>query len=301
VAEAQNLARHGVTSIGLLEHQDGFLKAAAVMKKGGLSTDKIYIVGETGNASFTPDMNPAVAKAQAEKWMALAKQAGAKELYLYLQDEARGDTLTAERPIAEAIHQVGAKTWVACYPDYFPLAGDFIDAPVLSGGLAGPELINKIHAVGSKVFSYGNPQGGVEKPEIYRRNYGLKLWQNNYDGAFDFVYYAAFGPHIAEWNPWDDFLHSYWRQHCMVYPTADGVVDTIQWEGWREGVNDCRYLATLIREIATAKKAGRITAAVNKAESWINALKKSGDSGLSDLDATRAAMIAHIQAVRVGN
>ena len=31
----------------------------------------------------------------------------------------------------------------------------------------------------------------------------------------------------------------------MAYPMTDGVIDTIQWEGYREGVNDIRYLATL--------------------------------------------------------
>ena len=32
----------------------------------------------------------------------------------------------------------------------------------------------------------------------------------------------------------------------FTYPTSDGVIDTVQWEGFREGVDDTRYLATLL-------------------------------------------------------
>jgi hypothetical protein len=31
----------------------------------------------------------------------------------------------------------------------------------------------------------------------------------------------------------------------MAYPTVNKPIPTIQWEGWREGVNDVRYLSLL--------------------------------------------------------
>ena len=40
---------------------------------------------------------------------------------------------------------------------------------------------------------------------------------------------------------------THFRDHVFAYPTSNGVIDTIQWEGWREGVDDTRYLATLIK------------------------------------------------------
>ena len=40
----------------------------------------------------------------------------------------------------------------------------------------------------NEIFSYGNPQVGVENPEIYRKNYGFALWNAGYDGAMDFAY-----------------------------------------------------------------------------------------------------------------
>jgi hypothetical protein len=41
--------------------------------------------------------------------------------------------------------------------------------------------------------------------------------------------------------------------HSMVYRTTDGVIDTIQWEGYREGIDDVRYVTTLQQAIAKAK------------------------------------------------
>ena len=46
-----------------------------------------------------------------------------------------------------------------------------------------------------------------------------------------------------------------YRDHVFAYPTTNGVIDTIQWEGFREGVDDTRYVASLI------KKEGSMTSA----------------------------------------
>lgn len=291
LAEVQNLARHGVTGVGLLERKNELAAAIDIMKAGGLQTDTLYICRE---------MEAGRAEEEAGEWLKIARDKGVKQLYLYLEDEAKGERLKAQRPSAEGIRRAGAKTFVAGYADYFPIAGDVIDATIMSGGLVGQDLVSKIHGLGHKIFSYGNPQGGVEKPERYRRNYGLLLWQNNYDGAFDFAYWWSFGQGqpINGWSPWDDFQHPYWRQHCMVYPTKAGVVDTIQWEGWREGVTDCRYLATLLREIENARHEHRNGKAIADAEAWLAQLKAGGVAALSDLDDVRSALIRHIEACR---
>ena len=31
-----------------------------------------------------------------------------------------------------------------------------------------------------------------------------------------------------------------YKNFCMVQPTSDGVIDTIQWEAAREGIDDMR-------------------------------------------------------------
>ncbi|TFH06713.1 MAG: DUF4091 domain-containing protein, partial [Nitrosomonadales bacterium] len=65
-------------------------------------------------------------------------------------------------------------------------------------------------------------------------------------GAMNYAYQHEFGQSL--WNDFDDASATHARDHVFAYPTSDGVIDTIQWEGWREGVDDTRYLATLIKK-----------------------------------------------------
>ena len=134
--------------------------------------------------------------------------------------------------------------------------------------------------VDSKVFSYGNPQAGEEKPEKYRRNYGLVLLKEGYDGAMDYAYQHEFG-HI-----WNDFDHKKYRDHVFAYPTMNGVVDTIAWESFREGTYDVRYAATLLNVINNTydKKLGQ------KALWWYKRI----DPYKNDLDEIRKEMIKWI-------
>ena len=120
------------------------------------------------------------------------------------------------------------------------------------------------HRVGSKIFSYSNPQVGVEEPLLYRYNYGLALWKANYDGAMTFAYQWAYG-HI-----WNDFDSERFRDHCFAYPTTNGVVGTLQWEGFREGVDDVRYVTTLEKAIEEAGD----TVTANEAKQGLNDLKR---------------------------
>ncbi|MFA6816800.1 MAG: hypothetical protein WCS73_10965, partial [Lentisphaeria bacterium] len=148
----------------------------------------------------------------------------------------------------------------------------------------------KWHEKNHRIWSYGNAQGGVENPEVYRRNYGLLLYLNNYDGFATYCYYEAFG------NPWDDFDFPYFRDHNLVYPTADGVVDTIAWEGYREAVDDIRYATTLREAAATAHKSGnpaKISIAV-AAEEWLQNI----DAEYANLDVVRSMMIQWILKLR---
>jgi len=89
---------------------------------------------------------------------------------------------------------------------------------------------------------YANPQVGVEDPLLYRHNYCLSLYFLGYDGCMDYAYQHSFGKHI-----WKDFDHHKYRDHVFAYPTSNGVVDTIQWEGFREAVDNVRYVHTCIQ------------------------------------------------------
>ena len=129
---------------------------------------------------------------------------------------------------------------VACQQSIFDVAKGKLDAPVIANGPRSKSEVDAWHAAGARIFMYANPQVGNEQPAVYRQNYGLDLLLAGYDGAMDYAYQHAFG------NIWNDFDDKDYRDHVFAYPTTHGVVDTVQWEGFREAVDDVRYLSTLI-------------------------------------------------------
>ena len=180
---------------------------------------------------------------------------------------------------------VGGKTFVACYKGTFEAMGDTLNTAVLAGP-PDPEEAKKYHAIGSQAFCYANPQVGVEDPSVYRRNFGLVLWKAGFDGAMDYAYQHAFH-HV-----WNDFDDKTYRDHNFTYPTVTGVIDTVAWEGFREAVDDVRYVTTLEKAIASAPAAKRKQAA--QARKWLEAL----DPSLTDPDAVRAETVEWIVKLR---
>jgi PKD repeat protein len=134
-----------------------------------------------------------------------------------------------------------------------------------------------------RVLTYANPQMGAADPEVYRQQYGFALWRSGYDGAMDFAYQAEYGQSI--WNDYDSPVYGgiyYYQDFAAAYPKTDGVIDTIQWEGYREGVDDSRY----------ADELTRITGNRTEATAIINAGLADG----SDMSVIRGTIIDHILA-----
>ena len=81
----------------------------------------------------------------------------------------------------------------------------------------------------------------------------------------------------------------------MAYPTVNGVIPTIQWEGYREGYDDLRYLATLANLIEKAKRLdGAAGETARSAHLWTLRI----DPEATPLDEIRAGIIERILAVR---
>jgi len=214
-----------------------------------------------------------------------AKSQGVSQVYFYGVDEASGEGLRIQRPAWKAVHEAGGKMFVAGYVGHFEVIGDLLDVLVCAGH-PNIEEANLFHSAGHRIFCYGNPQGGVEDPEIYRRNYGLLLWKNNYDGAYTFAYQLAYG------TIWNDFNNPKYRNHNFTYPTVDGVIDTVQWEGYREAVDDVRYVTTLLNAIEEGKQSANreITAIALGAQQYLAEL----DVRKADLNVVRLEMVNYI-------
>ena len=78
----------------------------------------------------------------------------------------------------------------------------------------------------------------------------------------------------------------------FAYGCASGVIDTLQWEGFREGVDDIRYATALVK---LARKAAKsqvtdVRYVGNKALQYLASIQRDSDG----LDACRAEMIRHI-------
>ena len=68
-------------------------------------------------------------------------------------------------------------------------------------------------------------------------------YKYNYDVAYNYTWYR---------NDWNDFAIAYESQYrgiIIVYAISDRVLDTLAWEGVREGIDDIRY-ATKLKQLA---------------------------------------------------
>lgn len=288
LAELRDMLAHGVRYPNLWQKYSEQLvpRALALRKKAGMPTDMLFV--------NSPPGAPASAAGTVKGWRKLTADFGCKDLYLYGLDEAHGNLLRIQKPSWENVQKAGGKMYASAWKeDPFEMMGSRLNVLVWSGGLQ-PEKARRWHSVGSKIFSYSNPQVGVEEPLLYRYNYGLALWKASYDGAMDFAYQWAYG-HL-----WNDFDSKRFRDHCFTYPTANGVVGTLQWEGFREGVDDVRYITTLEKVLAKAGDTKR----AREAREWLTFLKsKNARQKVSwkaqrplpkDLDQIRARAVSFI-------
>ncbi|MDD2710366.1 MAG: LamG domain-containing protein [Verrucomicrobiae bacterium] len=249
-AEFADLLAHGVTNPTVMqsfENRELLGRMLQLRAEAGLDNRCLYYVGGlTGNASSADGLR--VLKEKVQTVRAFFKRYGVEDVYFYGMDEARGEKLRSQREAWMAVHEAGGKVFVAGAKDMnFPIMGDLQDLFICAYYPSKREAADW-HSVGHKIWCYANPQGGVENPEIYRRNYGLLLWKYDYDGACLYAYQAAMR------NIWNDFDWPLYRDEVFAYPTIEGIIDTIAWEGYREGIDDMRYLRVLQQEIETSTK-----------------------------------------------
>lgn len=237
-------------------------------------------------------------KINIQKIITIARDEGfSGEIYICGIDEPTHEQLNSQRDIWSAIHEVGAKVFCALSIDDKQLRledvksiADVLDLGILSSK---PDkfIADEFHKYGNKIGSYANPQAGRITPLTYRKNYGLKLWQQDYDVATTWAYQGHLG---TTWNVFDYEVDESGKMigydEVFTYPTVNGAIDTIEWEGWRESITDSMYLATLLSFIDKAKTKN---IDINNAQNFIDELKiKDLDS--EDFESIREDMIAHI-------
>lgn len=242
-SELRDMKDHGISYPTMYNEDVEYLATELMLREqSGLPRDHIYYLGlKTGNPADPDELeNLANSVMQVKN---IVSSYGYRDLYIFGLDEASGDVLRSERPAWDTVHQAGAKVFAACYTDAVDIVGDILDAAIIAGPLNTKQAASW-HMNGKKIFSYANPQVGVENPLLYRNNFGVALWNAGYDGAMNYAYQHGYG---NIWNDYDKGTEPNYRDHVFAYPTSNGVIDTIQWEGFREGVDDTRYVATLLK------------------------------------------------------
>ena len=300
-AELRDMVAHGVSSPLLYQppaNMDLTRRALEIRRDAGVSTGRLYLcswgVGPEDMSDGARESRRVLGNLRE-----LARELGYRELYNFGPDEPTVERVREQIAPWRLLHELGWKVYLACNvltdstgrirADLWSEIRGSVDLFVV-GRPPNTTLARTLQDAGCEIYNYANPQCGIEEPETYRRNYGLVLWRAGYNGAMNYAYQHGFGSCDHMWNDFDaaELAHPY-RDHVMAYPTSDGVVDTLQWEGYREGVDDLRYLSTLLQTIREAREDPKRAERAGEIERWIETIDPNGD-----LDVLRAQMTARI-------
>lgn len=272
-AEFRDMKAHGVTNPNVHDREN-IEEYLRIRNAVGMDQERVFF--GHGPGSSTDE--------QLRARMAMFRGLGFKDVYLFGIDEATDQRLSGQRPDWQRARRLGFKIYASCYVDFFPLVGDILDAPILSGP-GRPDLAAKVKANGFRIYMYNNPQFGQPNPETYRRNYGLALWQAGYNGAMGYAY-----QHNQVHHMWNDMALGILDK--MTYPTSNGVVATMAWEGFREGVDDVRYVTLLESLLEEAMEVAAARDQAMRVRAWLDELDVQ-----RDLDDVRAELCERIAAI----
>jgi hypothetical protein len=246
-----NLKRHNV--LHPLWHysayDNAFKRLLEAIRAAGLPTNPLFGVGPHANHIAGEPPTDGQQRALNEQRARLRRTiaiAGHSNIYCYAIDEAGPETIRQEQESWRVVHEEGAKVMVSTHPHrklLFALDYHVVpSAPYPEKYRKEADLVHEANP-DALVAWYADPHSGPESPEFARRVYGLLSYKSNYDGISQYVWYR---------NNWNDFSCMWepnMRGLMLVYPTRDDVLDTLAWEGLREGLNDIRY-ATKLKLVA---------------------------------------------------
>ncbi len=145
------------------------------------------------------------------------------------------------------------------------------------------DYIKPWREIGDSIGFYAGQHTGVENPSFVRRQNGMLGYMN----GLNIIYNYHFDP-LA----WNDLSHGLYRPMTIAYLSGDGLVDTLQWEAYREAVDDVRYATKLQQLIQQALDSGSVARKqeAKKALQYLALLNPQQ----ADLSAVRMEMIEYI-------
>lgn len=199
-------------------------------------------------------------------------------------DEQSSPWVVKTRALWRILQEQGLKTNLAGHDHIFAKAGYMLDVHPTAGSPADREKAEQWRAVGhGHVGFYASQHNGSENPEFVRRQHGMLGYLSDFDMVDNYEF--AYGP-------WNDRTYDLYKPMVLAYPTGDGLVDTLAWEGFREAIDDIRY-ATKLRQLANEAIASgdldRVYAG-RQVRQWFALM----DGTRVDLNAARLEMIEKI-------
>jgi len=204
-----------------------------LMRKAGMRKDYIMAGCPVGGSRLDMEHN---ARMQKKEFTRL----GYKSAFMGYGDEPPASWVMQNRPVFEAYQSEGMKFFIAGGDQVFFSGGflyDFFNTARSPEEAAATRKWNEVgHAW---VAWYACHHVGPENPAFTRRQYGIAPYLANYSAFCNYAH------HYGEYN---DMRDTY-KPMVFAYGTHDGVIDTLGWEGFREGLDDIRY-ATLLKRLA---------------------------------------------------
>jgi len=208
-----------------------------------------------------------------------AQRRGWPRLYYYPIDEP-GNNKTENRMlfarnVLSFVHEVpGCQTAVTITAGDLQRLGDLVDVRIYAYGHFNRNKVVQEAQQGHPFWYYNNGMFYGHSTTSSRGYAGFEFLRSGAEVA------TAWGFAATQCNPCNDFDGGH-RDWNVLFPGVDSPASTIYWELCREGVDDCRYVATLQEQIRQAKGGGRSEAA-QRAERVLAPLLDPGAAHLAN-------------------
>ncbi len=293
VPTLKNLRAHNILhlgpNVGPDTPADRAEKQVALMKEAGFQTRPIIggglpWRGTHDGTPYTYDELMAFKRSAAAWAEFYRRHFGHTEAALSLGDEQSAHWVVKARQAWRIVHEHGLLTSLAGHDHIFAKAGYMMDIHPTAATPGDRHQARKWRQVGNgHVGFYANQHNGSENPAFVRRQHGLLGYLSDFDmvNNYEFAY-----------GPWNDRAVELYKPMVLAYPTSEGLVDTLAWEGFREAIDDIRYATHLRRLAEEAIASGDLDRvyAGRQVRQWFALM----DGATVDLNAVRLEMIEKI-------
>lgn len=261
-----------------------------LMKQAGFQTQPIvhrHGLSSYGGQARTPMTYQELMsyKNDAQAWATFyQKNFGHHDVFIGFGDEPSASWIMNVRPLWRVLNEAGLKSQLAGHEHLFTKGGHMLNLHQVAGSPTNQAKAEEHLKVGFGYTAfYANQHNGSENPAFARRQHGLLSYLSGFTAIHNYQF--AYGP-------WNDRAINLYKPMVLAYPISNGLVDTLAWEGFREGIDDTRYATYLLKLARNAAASGDLDRvyAGRKTLLWLALM----DARSQDLDDARLEMIDKI-------